>query len=359
MAVILDSNKDHPLVADVMVVDDQPTSRIILEKVVRGIGDNLRVRSYGNPLSALHAAQERAPDMILADYMMPGMDGIEFTRRVRALPGCRDVPVVVITVVDDRAVMYRALEAGATDFLTKPVDHYECKVRCRNLLTMRRQQLIIRNRAHALEAQIRRAVGEIRERERETLFRLARAGEYRDYVTAEQQARIGSMARAMAARLGMDPSFCDAIEVAAPLHDIGKIAIPDHILRKEGTLTTEEMGVMREHAQIGHDILRDSPSPYLTLGASIAIGHHEAWDGSGYPHGLAGPEIPIEARIVAIADILDALLSVRPYKQAWPVQQALTEIRRLRGSRLDPDCVDVLFDCVDEFLPDRNGLTAS
>ncbi|HEY7842024.1 MAG TPA: HD-GYP domain-containing protein, partial [Gammaproteobacteria bacterium] len=178
-------------------------------------------------------------------------------------------------------------------------------------------------------------------------------------VTAEQQARIGRLARGMAARLGMDPSFCDAIEVAAPLHDIGKIAIPDHILRKEGALTAEEMEIMREHAQIGHDILRDSPSPYLTLGASIAIGHHEAWNGSGYPHGLGGTEIPIEARIVAIADILDALLSVRPYKHAWPVPQALAEIRQLRGSRLDPDCVDVLFDCLDEFLPDRNGLTAS
>jgi len=310
-------------------------------------------------MSALHAIEERMPDLVLADYMMPGMDGLEFTRRVRARPDGRDVPIVVITVVDDRAVMYRALEAGATDFLTKPVDHYECKVRCRNLLTLRRQQLIIRNRTTSLEAQIRRAVGEIRDRERETIQRLARAGEYRDYVTGEQHARIGRMARSMAARLGMDPTFCEAIEIAAPLHDIGKIAIPDWILRKEGPLSPDEMSIMREHAGVGHDILKDSPSPYLAMGASIAFGHHEAWDGSGYPRGLSGTRIPVEARIVAIADILDALLSARPYKPAWPVSQALAEIRRLRGSRLDPDCVDALFDCLDEFLPEPNGVAES
>jgi len=359
VAVILDSNRDHPLVAEVMIVDDQPTSRIILEKVVRGIGDNLRVRSIGNPLSALHAVEDRTPDLILVDYMMPGMDGIEFTRRVRALPDCREVPIIVVTVVDDRGVMYRALEAGATDFLTKPVDHYECKVRCRNLLTLRRQQLIIRNRATSLEAQIRRAVGEIRERERETLYRLARAGEYKDYVTGEQQARIGRLARSMAGRLGMDAAFCESIEIAAPLHDIGKIAIPDRILRKEGPLTGDEMETMREHARVGHDILKDSPSPYLNMGASIALRHHESWDGSGYPDGLSRGTIPMEARIVAIADILDALISARPYKPAWPLPEALAEIRRLRGTRLDPDCVDALFDCMDEFRPGRNGMAGS
>ena len=175
----------------------------------------------------------------------------------------------------------------------------------------------------------------------------------------KQQARIGRMARSMAARLGMPTVFCDAIEVAAPLHDIGKIAVPDRILRKEGPLAPDEMETMREHARVGHEILKDSPSPYLNMGASIALTHHESWDGKGYPRGLSGAKIPVEGRIVAVADILDALLSVRPYKPAWPLAQALAEIRRLRGSRLDPECVDVLFECVDEFLPERNGMAGS
>jgi HD-GYP domain-containing protein (c-di-GMP phosphodiesterase class II) len=149
----------------------------------------------------------------------------------------------------------------------------------------------------------------------------------------------------------MDAAFCDAIEVAAPLHDIGKIAVPDAVLRKPGPLATDELEIMRRHAEVGHDILKDSPSPYLNMGASVALSHHESWNGDGYPRGLAGEEIPLEGRIVAIADILDALLSQRPYRQPWPVPQALDEIRRLRGSRLDPDCVDAMFDSLDDILP--------
>ncbi|MBI2993639.1 MAG: response regulator [Gammaproteobacteria bacterium] len=350
MTVLLDLARDHPLLADVMVVDDQPTSRIILEKVLKGIGSSIRVSSFGSPVSALLAAETNPPDLIVADYKMPELDGVEFTRRIRALPACHDVPIVVVTVIDDKAVMYEALEAGATDFLTKPVDHYECKVRCRNLLTMRRQQLIIRNRAASVEYQIRQSADDIRIRERETLARLARAGAFKDYVSASQLARIGRLSRAIAAELGLNARLCETIELAAPLHDIGKIGVPDRILQKPGPLTPEERETMKSHTRNGFEILRDSTSAYLSLGASIALSHHESYDGSGYPAGAAGDEIPMEARIVAVADILDALLSDRPYKKAWPMPEALSEISKLRGNRLDPRCVDALYSCLDQFM---------
>ena len=359
MTVILDSAREHALLADVMVVDDQPTSRIILETVLKSIGGNLRISSFENPVSALLAAESNPPDLIVADYKMPQLDGLEFTRRIRALPACHDVPIVVVTVVDEKAVMYEALEAGATDFLTKPVDHYECKVRCRNLLTMRRQQLIIRNRAASLEVQIRQSADDIRMRERETLARLARAGAFKDYVSAGQLARIGRLSRAMAAELGFNARLCETLELAAPLHDIGKIGVPDHILLKPGHLTPEEREAMKSHARIGFEILKDSTSAYLSMGASIALSHHEAYDGSGYPAGAAGDEIPIMARIVAVADVLDALLSDRPYKRAWPFPDALTEIAKLRGTRLDPRCVDALYSCLDQFTREWRAVDAA
>lgn len=155
MAINFEGSKDQPLSAEIMVVDDQPTSRMILEAILRSIGDNINVTGFDNPLTALQYLESgRVPDLIVADYRMPGIDGIAFTRGIRQTPACQDVPLVIVTVVEQKSVMYEALEAGATDFLTKPVDHYECRVRCRNLLTMRRQQLIIRNRASALEARI-------------------------------------------------------------------------------------------------------------------------------------------------------------------------------------------------------------
>ena len=349
MTVILDSARDHPLLADVMVVDDQSTSRMILETVLKSIGGNIRVSSFENPISALLAAESNPPDLIIADYKMPELDGVEFTRRIRTLPACQDVPVVVVTVIDEKAVMYEALEAGATDFLTKPVDHHECKVRCRNLLTMRRQQLIIRNRAASLEVQIRQAGDDIRARERDTLARLARAGAFKDYVSSAQLLRIGRLSRAIAGELGLNGRLCETIELAAPLHDIGKIGIPDRILLKPGELTLEERETMKSHTRIGFEILRDSSSNYLSMGASIALSHHESFDGGGYPSGVGGDDIPIEARIVAVADVFDALLSERPYKKAWTFPEVLAEISRLRGNRLDPRCVDALYSCLDQF----------
>ena len=194
----------------VMVVDDQLTSRMIMETILRSIGDNVRINTFDNARAALrHARDSAPPELIVADYKMPEMNGVEFTQRIRRLPECRDVPVVIITVMDDKQVMYEALEAGATDFLTKPVDHYECKVRCRNLLTMRRQQQIIRNRASSLEAHIRRAVDEVKEREKNALRCLARLSAQRQRGTDADPERVGRIARAIAEELGLDREFCE------------------------------------------------------------------------------------------------------------------------------------------------------
>lgn len=352
MPLILDGNKDHPLAAEVMVVDDQPTSRVILETILRSIGDNIHVTGFDNPLTALQCLESgRVPDLIVADYRMPGLDGIEFTRGIRRTAACHDVPLVVVTVVEQRSVMYEALEAGATDFLTKPVDHYECKVRCRNLLTLRRQQLIIRNRASALEARIHQSTSETQARERDALERLALLARYRER-SAGRMENVGPLARRIARQLGQPAGFCDAIELAAPLHDIGMIGVPDALLARPAPLTAEEMRLMRAHPHIGHELLRDSPSPVVQMAAAIALHHHEAWDGTGYPRGLQGNAIPIEARIVAVADTFDILHHGRPWRAPMPLAEALTELRRLRGTQLDPACVDALLECPDCLAPD-------
>lgn len=346
----------HPLVSTVMIVDDQLTSRVILETIVQGICDNVIVRTFDNAVSALKVAESDPPDLIIADYKMPELDGVEFTRKIRRIPACEDIPVVIITIIDDRSVMYEALEAGATDFLTKPLDHYEYKARCRNLLTIRRQQLIIRNRAENLEAQIKAATKAIHTREKETLLRLARAGEFKDSLTGTHLNRISRISRLLAEQLGMDKDFCETIEISAPMHDIGKIGIPDKVLLKEGPLDEEELRIMKTHTTIGYEILKDSPSHYLQMGAVIALNHHERFDGSGYPFGLKGEDIPLEARIVAIADIFDALTSQRAYKLAWPVETALDEISAQRGRHLDPHCVDALFAQLDNIVSQQQKL---
>jgi two-component system, response regulator RpfG len=342
MTILLDHMKNHPMIANVMIIDDQLTSRIILETVIQSIGDNIKVKAYDNALAALEVAASDPPDLIIADYKMPELDGVEFTRRLRQIPSCNDIPVIIITIIEEKAIMYQALEAGATDFLTKPVDHYECKVRCRNLLTMRRQQIIIKNRAHSLETKVKDAIEQIHTREKETLYRLARAGEFKDGFTGMHLVRMAKISRLIAEELGMDDEFCNTLEIAAPMHDIGKIGIPDNILLKESKLDADEFELMKGHTQIGYEILKDSPSPYLQMGAVIALNHHEKFNGEGYPNKLREDDIPIEARIVAVADVFDALSSQRPYKEAWSIQMTTSEIDANKNTHLDPDCVDAL-----------------
>ena len=326
--------------SNVLIIDDQSTSRIILEELVSTVDDDITVRTFDNPLTALEWAQSNPTDLILTDYKMPAMDGVEFTRQLRKLPGCADIPVIIITVVDDKVVRYQALESGATDILTKPVDHHECRARCRNLLTLRKQQQIIKNRAKWLEKQVAEATRLVHRREQETLLRLARAAELREGNVTEQGLRIGLVARLIATRLGLSQDECEVIEIAATLHDIGNVGVPDAILMKPGRLAPEEFESVKLHTTLGHSLLKESQSPYLQMGAVIALNHHERFDGRGYPKGISGEQIPLVARIAAVADVYDALTSHRPYRPAWSMDQALTHLNRLKGLAFDPRCIE-------------------
>jgi len=324
----------------VFVVDDQSAGRTILERLIRGLQQEIEVITFADAPAAIAHLALATPDLIVTDFMMPEMDGISFIRHIRGQPECNDVPIIMVTVMDDRNVRYQALDAGATDFLNRPIDQHECQARCRNLLTLHRQQKIISGRAKWLEEQVELATRQIIAREKETLLRLARAGEYRDEDTGNHVLRMAKYSRLIAQTLGCPDAEADAIELAAPMHDIGKIGIPDQILLKPARLTSQEFEVIRMHSHFGYEILRDSPSPYIQLGATIALSHHEKYDGTGYPKGLHGEQIPLAARIAAIADVFDALTSVRPYKGKWSTEQARDHIHGLAGSHFDPACVE-------------------
>lgn len=332
----------------IIVVDDQSTSRAILEQIVRGLDVSIQVEAFESPIEAVRWATGRVADLVLVDFQMPEMDGIEFVRRLRLLPDYEHVPVIMVTVNDDRKVRYAALDAGVTDFLNKPVDTRECLARCRNLMTLRRQQLVLEDRRKLLEAMVMEATQDVRARERETLFRLARAGEFRDSETGNHVIRMARYSRLIANAIDLPAQEAETIELAAPLHDIGKIGIPDNILLKAAKLDSREADVMRRHPVIGYEILKDSPSIYLRMGALIALGHHEKFDGSGYPHGMVGDHVPLAARIVAVADVFDALTTVRPYKTAWEIDIAYEYLIGQRGSHLDPRLVDAFLGVKEE-----------
>ena len=342
----------------IVVVDDQKTSRRILAQLVSSIEGELDVQSFENPIVALDWMIKNPVDLLLTDYKMPEMNGIDVIRKFRDAPGCENIPIIMVTSIEDKSVRYEALEVGATDFLTKPVDHHECRARCRNLLIQHQQYKIIRDRSHWLERQVAEATREILLREKETLIRLAKAGEYRDEETGNHVVRMAKYSRLIAEKLGFSKEEAEVIEMSAPMHDIVKIGIQDSILLKPGRLTMEELAAMKQHAKIGYEILKDSPSKFLKMGAIIALNHHEKFDGSGYPNGKKGDEIPIEARIVAVADVYDALVSDRPYKDAWTTQAAIDYMKNQRGIHFDPDCFDAFMEQLDsvrriqDMLPD-------
>ncbi|MFC3549540.1 HD domain-containing phosphohydrolase [Lysobacter cavernae] len=327
---------------NVVIVDDQTSARTMLRHIIEDIASELHVHDFGDPEAALAWCEAHQPDLLLLDYRMPVIDGLEFARRFRRLPLHRDIPIILVTVVGDEPVRQAALEAGVIDFLVKPVRPRELRARCRNLLQLRQQSENVKQRALSLEQRLLSSMHEVEERERETLSRLARAIEYRDAGTSAYLERMAHVAGLIAEQLGMFEDEVRVIEMAAPLHDIGKIAIPDAVLMKTGPLTEDETAVMRRHPRIGYELLSGSQNRFIQAGALIALRHHERFDGSGYPDGLVGEEIPLEARIVAVADVFDALVSPRPYKKAWDVDAALGYLYAQRGRLFDPRCVDAL-----------------
>jgi two-component system, response regulator RpfG len=327
---------------NIVIVDDQTSARTMLRHILEDISPELDVLDFGDPQAALRWCEENRPDLLLLDYRMPVIDGLEFARRFRRPLLHRDVPIVLVTVVGDEPIRQAALDAGVIDFLVKPVRPRELRARCRNLLQLRQQSESIKQRALSLEQRLLSSMHEVEERERETLNRLARAIEYRDSGTSANLARLAGVAGIIAEEMGLFEDEVRMIELAAPLHDIGKIAIPDALLQKPGPLSAEEIEVMRTHPRIGHELLTGSQNRFIQMSATIALHHQERYDGSGYPEGLAGDAIPLEARIVAVADVFDALISRRPYKPAWSLDATFDYIREQSGKLFDPACVDAL-----------------
>jgi len=328
---------------NVLIVDDQPSQRTMFRHLVEDISPDITVTDFGDPIEALGWSQASSPDLLLLDYRMPRLDGLEFARRFREPAEKRDVPIVLITVVGDEPIRHAALEAGVIDFLVKPVRPRELRSRCRNLLELRRQQQSLKVRTHELERSLVASLRELDEREREILYRLARATGLRDGTDGQQLERVARYAGLMGEALALTDDEARAIERAAPLHDIGKIGLRDALLQRVDPLSAEESEEMKAHVRLGHDILAGSASRIVQLSALIALHHHEHWDGSGYPDGLAGADIPLAARIVAVANAFDKLTVSRGRALPVSMDQAFEVLRREAGSRFDPTVVAALW----------------
>jgi len=314
----------------------------LLEAAVNASGYSL-VHTVADPTEAGRWAGEHQPDITVVDVRWLNGRGIEFMRRFRADRLCAELPLLALVEQHDRSHRHESLRAGANEFISAPLDAYECQVRMLNMLTVRAHRKLLDGVACLPAAGINDYTDFASAREREILLRLARAGEYRDEATGSHIVRIGKLSRGIAEILGLGEKECTIIEAAAPMHDIGKIGIADSILHKPGSLTEAERNVMKTHTQIGYEILKDSSSPFVQRGAEIALAHHEKFDGSGYPYGIRGQDIPISARIVAVADVYDALTSKRDYKTAWTPAQACEFIADQEGAHFDPVCVKAMF----------------
>jgi putative two-component system response regulator len=326
---------------DALLVDDSATMRLRLRlRQMLEAKPDVSVTDYADPAAALVEAQMRAFDLVLVDYHMPTMDGIAFIQQMRTIPHYAQVPIAMVTSDISDAVRLAALEAGATDFLDKSMRGVEQTVRLRNLIRLAKAVRRLAEQAAWLDGEVEAALRHMREREEEIIFRLSLAVEYRDNDTGDHTWRVARYSQIVAEALGLPAEVCRNLYLAAPLHDVGKVAIPDGILLKPGRLDPDEFALIKTHATIGQRILGGSTSELIRLAAEIAEAHHEKWDGSGYPKGLAGPQIPLSARIVAVADVFDALTTQRPYKEAMPFEAALDCIRADSGRHFDPACVE-------------------
>lgn len=377
---LLDSALPHPgsvtddelLTSHVMIVDDEAVNVRVVRKLLQKLGYQ-NISSTTDSTHLVEQLRHNPPDVLLLDVMMPEVSGFAVLEAMQADDSLRAIPVLVLTAMSNRKTRLTALELGANDFLEKPIDKAELASRVRNALMIRTCQNQLRSYADDLRTAVRQRTRQLSRSRLEVVHCLARAAEFRDDDTGRHVVRVGHFAKLIAHHAGLPQSFVDMIGFAAQLHDVGKIGIPDSILQKPGPLTDEEFDFMRKHCDMGNRVLSAShvsdrilfgtddsddesaaaieefwESPVSGMAASIALTHHEKWDGSGYPNGLSGEDIPLEGRITAIADVFDALSSKRPYKDAYPIERCFEILREGRGNHFDPELLDVFLSRQDD-----------
>lgn len=325
------NDTSHPIV---LIVDDSPESIDVLRGV---LGSEYRVFVAINGKKALKIAPDIEPDIILLDIMMPEMDGFETCKQLKTNPKLAQTPIMFVTTMSDTDSQLRGLELGAVDYITKPFVASLVRSRVRTHISLYHHRV-------RLEQMVKISTAELLDTRLEIIRRLGRAAEYRDNETGMHIMRMSHITRLLALARGLDEHKAEILFQASPMHDVGKIGIPDHILTKPGKLNNEEWEIIKRHTIIGAEIIGEHPSELITTARIVALHHHERYDGAGYPSGLKGEAIPLVARIVALADVFDALLSVRPYKPALSIEKTLAHIQSNRGKHFDPRLTDVFMD---------------
>jgi putative two-component system response regulator len=333
----------------IFVVDDDPVNLKLLEKILKSAGYTNLVLIQ-DPRQVITVYQEHHPSLILLDLNMPDVDGYQVMEQLTKLNDPLLPPIIVLTAQIQQDYLLRALEAGARDFVSKPFDRRELLMRVRNFLDAHVAHRLVHDQKEHLEILVEKRTRELQETRLEIIRRLGHAAEYRDEETGNHIIRMSKMCALLASKAGWSEEQCDLILQASPMHDIGKIGIPDAILLKPGKLNPQEWQIMKTHAEIGGRLLEGNDTELLVMAREIAFNHHEKWDGTGYPGGLRGENIPLSGRIAALADVFDALTSTRPYKKAWSVTDAVELIRGNRGKHFDPELVDLFLDDVASFV---------
>ena len=342
----------------ILVLDDEPDNVLLLEETFKRALPEVRTVAFTSPQAAAAWCETNEPDLCLIDYKMPGMSGIEFLALVRQQAHFASVPIIMLTAQPGSELQQQALNCGATDFLSKPMNVADVVARTRNHLRLRAGPHASHRELEAFEHAIQQDAQRLVEQEQtRIILRLTQLSGYRDEETGNHMRRMAHIAVLIAEDLGLDKHFREMLLLAAPMHDIGKVGIPDRILLKPGRLDAAEWTVMQTHTNIGYDLLKDSNSEMMRLGAEIAHTHHEKYNGTGYPLGLAGEAIPLAGRIVAAADVFDALVNVRHYKPAWNLGEALDLLRRESGQHFDPACVTALLRRTGEVMDIQNQYT--
>ena len=337
--------------AKILLVEDERANLILLTRILQGAGYRF-IESTSDPREALALFDAFRPDLLCTDFHMPHLSGLELIDKVQArIPAGSYLPIIMLTADQNPETEQLALSKGAKDFLNKPFKPGQIKLRVKNLLHTRFLHLELQAQNETLERKVRERTRELDLARLDVLERLAMASEYRDYTTGQHTARVGALAARLAQQLGFSPEEVELIHRAAPLHDVGKIGIPDQILLKPGKLDPDEWAIMKTHVELGSKLLAHGGSQLVQKAQLIALTHHERWNGSGYPRGLKGDDIPLVGQIVALADVFDTLTHERPYKSAWSIKDATTEICQQRGRWFSPRLVDAFLSVVDTVEP--------